>query len=59
LAFEDFDRAVKVLKRCIFILKQLNANFPLQNLILHLDEREITLRAMELGLDVKQLLEID
>ncbi|MHA2060740.1 MAG: hypothetical protein ACW963_00400 [Candidatus Sifarchaeia archaeon] len=59
LAFEDFDRSVKVLKRCIFILKQLNANFPLQNLILHLDEREITLRAMELGLDVKQLLEID
>jgi hypothetical protein len=59
LAYEDFDRSVKVLKRCIFVLKQLNANFPLQNLILHLDEREITLRAMELGLDVKQLLEIE
>ncbi len=59
LAFDDFDRAVKVLKRCIFVLKQLNANFPLQNLILHLDEREITLRAMELGMDVKQLLEIE
>ncbi len=59
LAFDDFDRAIKILKRCIFVLKQLNANFPLQNLILHLDEREITLRAMELGLDVKQLLEID
>ncbi|MFX1519529.1 MAG: hypothetical protein ACFFCD_06380, partial [Promethearchaeota archaeon] len=59
LAFDDFDRAVKVLKRCIFVLKQLNANFALQNLILHLDEREITLRAMELGLDVKQLLEIE
>ena len=59
LAFDDFDRAVKVIKRCISILKKLNANFALQNLILHLDEREITLRAMELGLDVKQLLEID
>ena len=59
LAFDDFDRAVKVLKRCVSVLKKLNANFALQNVILHLDEREITLHAMELGLDVRQLLEID